>query len=128
MDKRSVRVARELADQGIDSRRGISLFVFIAALLVALAIGLVRTAPSFASPRVASRVQRDPAVRKHDEQGDESDVVVLRDDAGGGANGKAAGSAKPKHHQHHAKHNKHNNKHHGNQKQGNGGAASRVPR
>lgn len=82
MDQRSARVARELADQGIDRRRGTSLFVFIAALLVALGIGLVRTAPSFASPRAASRGERDVAVRKHDEQGNESDVLVLRDDQG----------------------------------------------
>lgn len=82
MDMRSARVARELADQGIDRRRGTSLFVFVAALLVALGIGLVRTAPSFASPRAASRADRDAAVRKHDEQGNESDVLVLRDDQG----------------------------------------------
>ena len=58
MDHRSARVARELADQGFDRRRGTSLFVFIAALLVALGIGLWRTAPSFASPRAASRGER----------------------------------------------------------------------
>ena len=84
MDKRSVRVALELADQRIDGRRGTSLFVFIGALLVAMAIGVVRAAPSLASPQSPSSLRRQPAVRKHDEQGDDADVLVLRDGRGDG--------------------------------------------
>jgi hypothetical protein len=78
MDTRAVRVARELADQRIDGRRGTSVFVFVAALLVALGVGVVRTTPALASPTVASRAQREKAVRKHDDQGNESDVTVAR--------------------------------------------------
>jgi hypothetical protein len=108
MDNRSARVARELADQGIDRRRGTSLFVVIAALLVALGIGLVRTAPSFASPRAASRGERDVAVRKHDEQGNESDVLVLRDDHGGDKDGAAMDRRRGHDHDHRGgKHHKH---------------------
>jgi hypothetical protein len=111
MDTRCARVARELADQGIDRRRGTSLFVLIAAMLVALGIGLVRTAPSFASPRAASRAERDVAVRKHDERGNESDVLVLRDDHGGDKDRAARDRGRGydrdhrggKHHKHHGK-------------------------
>jgi hypothetical protein len=107
MDKGSARVARELADQGIDRRRGTSLFVFIAAMLVALGIGLVRTAPSFASPRAASRAERDVAVRKHDERGNESDVLVLRDDHGGDKDGAARDRGRGHDRDHRGKHHKH---------------------
>ena len=84
MDKRPVRVARALADQGIDTRRRTSLFVFIAAILTVFAIGLLRTVPAYASPRAVSKVANQEAVRKYDEDGNEADVVVLQDEPVGG--------------------------------------------
>jgi len=78
MERRPDRLARELADQSLDVRRKTSIFVFIAAVLSMLTLGLVRTVPAFAAGDrdAAARALDEQAVKKYGDDDEESEVVL----------------------------------------------------